>query len=171
MKPWRSTLDSQRLHPGLGRKGTLARCAPGRTGPDHQPRTVRPVQRTGIERQDRLTGWHRYQQGRRALELWGVETAQLIRHAPQVELLTLSDKSASLAGESLQVEGREVGIARREDISKTRGLVHARHVLIEDASFDWDGTPADCGGDWSYALRFSDGKKSVSAGRVSDVIA
>lgn len=106
--------------------------------------------------------WHRYQQGRRSLQLWGTQSAQLIRHARHVELLTLGTAPPRDGEESLEIEGRQVGIVKREDISATRGLVHARHVLIEDASFDWDRTAADCGGDWSYALQFSEGKEKVT---------
>lgn len=106
--------------------------------------------------------WHRYQQGRRSLALWGPEAAQLIRHAPQVELLTLGDQPPRAGEESLVVADRMIAIVKREDISRARGLVHARHVLIEDASFDWDADPADCQGDWGYALRFSKGTNSVT---------
>jgi len=62
MNPWRSTFDSQRIHPGGEREGALARRAAGRTGPHHLPRVVRPVQRTGAERKDRVPRRHCHQQ-------------------------------------------------------------------------------------------------------------
>jgi hypothetical protein len=105
--------------------------------------------------------WHRYQQGRRSLALWGAANAQLIRHAPRVELLTLGEGDTSAKGSSLKIDGRLVSVLKRADVSSEPGLIHARHVFIEDSNFNWSASDSDCRGDWSYALRFSNGDESI----------
>ncbi len=96
--------------------------------------------------------WWRWEQGKRALEFWGRDAAQRIRHAPQVELLQLSDSG---------------DVTERKDISKLAGLLHARHALIEDASFDWTKSLPDVWikeETWSYAVRFTmDGEHTTVA--------
>jgi hypothetical protein len=104
-----------------------------------------------------LAWWHQYQQGRRALTYWGPEGAALIRTAPRVELLNLSlEPLPQSSGE--RVFDRFV--TRRQDISKARGLVHARQALISDASFEW-GEPASSDPNWTLALHFSDGGREI----------
>ena len=79
--------------------------------------------------------WHHYRQGRRILEFWGSETAMLIRHADQVEVWRLgpqSDQSSS----QLEVRGQSLAILEQVEISRLRGLVHARHALIIDRNYD-----------------------------------
>ena len=88
--------------------------------------------------------WHQYQKGRHALSLWGAGPAVLIRHAPRVELLRLK------APAEIAV------ILGHKDISRARGIVHARQALVEDASFDFQAARGDCEPHWQYALRFSD---------------
>lgn len=134
--------------------------------------------------------WFHYQQSRRAMEFWGAPQALAIRHAPQVELLRLELAVDSGAGDgaangeavngntgddsaggeaggeaSLVVDGRTFTVVARCDIATARGLVHARHALIVDASFDWSegsdsveqetGKRTSEGTAWQYAVRFS----------------
>jgi hypothetical protein len=106
--------------------------------------------------------WYHYQQGRRALTYWGAEEAELIRRAPRVELLRLSSPSPSAAdspSSNQSVLGRD--ITDRRDLAQARGLVHARQALISDASFLWDSN-APAAPVWEYALRFSDGARTVT---------
>jgi hypothetical protein len=80
-----------------------------------------------------------FHRGRRTLEFFGPEAAQLIRTAPKVELLR--DQEAVI------------------DISKARGLLNARTSLLNDASYDWSkktiNEPQD-------AVRFSRDEQSVT---------
>jgi predicted nucleotidyltransferase component of viral defense system len=48
----RLTFDTQRLHPSLEYPGPVARCSPGGARPNHQPRAMRPTQRTLTPRQN-----------------------------------------------------------------------------------------------------------------------
>src|SRR6186997_3305623 len=105
--------------------------------------------------------WHRYQQGRRSLTLWGAKQAQLIRHAPRVELLTLGYGDTQNEDDSLMIGGRFFPVLKRADVSREPGLVHARHVFIEDSSFHWSANASDCRGNWDYALQFSNGNESI----------
>ena len=88
--------------------------------------------------------WHQFQKGRHALSLWGAGPAVLIRHAPRVELLRLNTPELAAV------------ILEHQDISRARGIVHARQALVEDASFDFQAARGDCRPRWQYALRFSD---------------
>jgi hypothetical protein len=100
--------------------------------------------------------WHHFQEGRRSLELWGSQSAQLIEHAPHVEVLQLEDARAGReVEEAFDVNSQPLAIAQRTDISAARGLLHARHALIQDASFDWTTAQEDCEPQWQIALRFS----------------
>jgi hypothetical protein len=110
-----------------------------------------------------IAWWHRFQQGRRALAFWGAENAQLIRHAPEVELLELSEDSNDSAERSrvLSIDGRAFSISRRADLSGAAGLVHARHSLIVDQNFQWDERPPGGAIDWDLAWRFAEGDRQV----------
>jgi hypothetical protein len=108
--------------------------------------------------------WHHYQQGRRALALWGVENARLIRHAPRVELLTLAGEATQAKGgsraETLEFSGAVHRVSRREDISRAPGLIHARHALIEDASFEWQANADSREAHWEYVLAITEGERT-----------
>ncbi len=114
-----------------------------------------------------LAVWWRHEQGRRAMEFWGKDAAIRIRHAPQVEVLQLAgvEEPSASAIESLTINGRQWAVVERRDISNLHGLVHARHALIEDASFEWDAMTDDSAPPtWDYALRFTmDGQTSIVA--------
>jgi len=122
--------------------------------------------------------WFQHRTGRQCLEIWGVEGANLIRHAKVVEALRLKpgDDSSTAAettepddanGESagpvevLTVGDREVAVLGRVDISQARGLLHARHALIVDHNFDPQQKPPSSAPSWQYALRFQDGSREV----------
>ena len=105
--------------------------------------------------------WHHYRQGRRILEFWGSETAMLIRHADQVEVWRLgpqSDQSRS----QLEVSGQSLAILEQVEISRLRGLVHARHALIIDRNYDWSTAPAGQAVVWNLALHFRDGEQQTT---------
>ena len=74
--------------------------------------------------------WFQWQQTRRCLNFYGVETAGQISRAPRVELWRLKPRAAS--GHT----GRLAAV-QRLDITTAKGLVHLRRGLVEDANFDW----------------------------------
>jgi hypothetical protein len=96
--------------------------------------------------------WHQYRQTRQALTFWGAEAADLIGHAPSVELTALSHREPGEKGLSDETYAEQ----RTIDISQARGLVHFRRSLLEDHNFDWNiDLPAASSSDWDYTVRFS----------------
>ena len=74
--------------------------------------------------------WFQWQQTRRCLTFYGVETASRISRAPRVELWRLTPPATS--GHT----GR-LSAVQRLDITTAKGLVHLRRGLVEDANFEW----------------------------------
>src|SRR5262245_53603185 len=97
--------------------------------------------------------WWNRQQGRRALEFWGKDSALAIRDGQNVELLRLQPRNGRL----VDLEGFD--LLETKDISQAQGLIHARHSLLQDASFDWSGNrtrPAQFESNKDvFAVRFS----------------
>ena len=107
--------------------------------------------------------WYNFQQGRRSLRLWGSDAAVLIRYAPQVVLLQLElARPDERASERLDIDSQRFAIVRQFEISKVPGLVHARHALIEDASFVWSARQRACQPNWQFALRFLRGPQRAT---------
>lgn len=92
----------------------------------------------------------------------------LIRYAPQVEFLGLrpsatdSTESSAIESNRWTIHGRAYSAETTTDISQAPGLVHARHALVDDASFEWGRPRADCEANWEFALRFGDGRRQVT---------
>ncbi|MBI2481584.1 MAG: hypothetical protein HYV60_23955 [Planctomycetia bacterium] len=103
--------------------------------------------------------WHHFTQGRRCVEFWGAEAGEMIRYAPQVEVLKLVSPK-TVDAETIQIQNKPHAVSARKDITSTAGLVHARQALIEDASFLWDEVPSGPSS-WDYVLRFIDGDQQV----------
>ena len=107
--------------------------------------------------------WHNFRQGQQSLQFWGSDAAVLIRFAPDVQLLLLDpvpDSNRRL--ETLDIGQRRLAVIQRVEISQVPGLVHARHALIEDASFDWSTTRLPDQPNWQFALRFLRKKQQVT---------
>ena len=70
--------------------------------------------------------WWNYNRGKRALEFYGPQAAQLIRTAPQVEILFVGPPRPADAGSAAVdlVPGGRI-VVRKIDISKAPGLIHA----------------------------------------------
>lgn len=113
--------------------------------------------------------WFRWSQGHRAQEYWGVDVARQIRFAPKVELIWLDSPvfsgrpatsqagmAAASTSDTLMIDGIRWNILKRTDITKARGLVHARQSLIQDATFQWDETTWGPDSSWTHALAISD---------------
>lgn len=93
--------------------------------------------------------WYQFHQGQRVLQLWGAESAYLIRLAPDCTLSELG----SQAGRSRELSGQP-------------GFIHARQALIQDASYDWLGTTALAqrttdSAQWQYELVFREADRST----------
>ncbi|MCE9527128.1 MAG: hypothetical protein K8R36_13865 [Planctomycetales bacterium] len=106
--------------------------------------------------------WWNWGLGKRSLEFWGTEGGLAIRDAKKVEIvklkspsnLKLNDKGAS------KKDAFYLNVQETKDVTGEHGLVHARHSLLEDASFQWDQkalTMAGC--NWKYAVRFQEESK------------
>ena len=113
------------------------------------------------------TCWHHYRKGYYALRMWGPESATLIRHAQQVRLLKLApgsgdkDENQSIP-DKIRIGEEDFSVVETLDISTIRGLVHARHTLIVDRSFDWDRNVESATAHWDFALEFSDQDQQVT---------
>lgn len=110
-------------------------------------------------------GWYWNQQAvRRCLAFWGAAAGREIAAAPHAELLELVKGGTPAAlppDDLLDVNGSTYLIAQRADVSEARGFGNVRHMLVQDASFDWSATTPAERTDWSYAFKFSGGQGSV----------
>ncbi|MCA9201656.1 MAG: hypothetical protein KDA55_09560 [Planctomycetales bacterium] len=108
--------------------------------------------------------WYRYEQGNQSLAFWGSETAVLINGAQRVELLKLAESTDEPVGESIDIDGRAWNVEQAVDVTQARGMLHARHSLVEDVTFRWDEAVSDNAPAWTYALRFEgNGQTSIVA--------
>jgi len=99
--------------------------------------------------------WWNVTSGRRTLEYWGREGgARIIDEKATVELLWLAPAADGEEGEQFSIGQRDYTVTSRVDVTGTRGLVHARHSLLEDASFEWDAAATE--GNYTLAARFRD---------------
>ena len=107
--------------------------------------------------------WHQYQAGQRCAAFWGRHTAVLLRYASQVEYVPLEEIVGQPTGEAWSQGGRSFRLGTPVDISKSRGLVHARHALVDDLSYHWEGTNRSQSDgpesdrhtpEWQFLLRF-----------------
>jgi len=111
--------------------------------------------------------YHQYFRGDQSLAYWGADFTTVIRHATKVELLLV--EPANESGQSSDLLSLEIAdaaylISEQIDITKTRGLTHARQALVEDASFDWESGPSNQQLRWQYVLRFTlEGRQTAVA--------
>ena len=100
--------------------------------------------------------WWNVTGGRRPLEFWGREAgARIISPEATVELLWLEPAGEDFPHERLSIGGRSYALVGQQDVTKAPGLVHARHSLLADASFDWQSPAAS--GNYTIAARFRGG--------------
>lgn len=114
--------------------------------------------------------WHQKSRGQKAIQYWGASSAYLIRNADCVWLCPLNRRKHAVEGseqgdvsgsEKILMDGVEWDIAWRRDISRARGLIHARQALIEDASFDWDRETPSVDPVWHYLIEFQEGERAM----------
>ena len=102
---------------------------------------------------------------RQPLAFWGAEGIRLLQTAKTVELMTLepvdSDDEPTADKNVLHYGGQKLRITGSKDVSQAQGLIHHRHFLIENVSFDWDSVRAATEQNWAHALRFREGDKEI----------
>lgn len=100
--------------------------------------------------------WWNIESGRRTLEFWGnTDGARIIAEGAEVELLWLRPASGAEEEEKLTIGEQTYAVIDSRKVTGARGLVHARHALLEDTSFEWDA-PIKSVGDYAVAVRFRD---------------
>jgi len=104
----------------------------------------------------------RISEGDDVLDYWGIESANLLRHANRVEFLKLDSAEAADPDSTLTINGTQQRIVSVEDISSRKGLIHARHMFIVDHTYLWEESPPENIRHWLFAMRFSDGDKQVT---------
>jgi len=106
--------------------------------------------------------WVQYTRGRQAKEFWSTSGAQIVRFPDQVEGFVLDPPVADAAIAQQQIEDdSRWSHVDKVDITRARGLVHARQALIVDASYDWDSEDDPTAARLTHALRFTDGSDRV----------
>lgn len=101
--------------------------------------------------------WWNWGLGKRSLEFWGTEGGLAIRDAKKVEILKLKSPSNLKVKEkgASKKDGFYLDVQETKNVTGEHGLVHARHSLLEDASFQWDKKVVTTEGlNWKYAVRF-----------------
>jgi hypothetical protein len=101
--------------------------------------------------------WWNWGLGKRSLEFWGTEGGLAIRDAKKVEILRLKSPShLNLNDQGTPKKNAFLfDVQETKDVTGEHGLVHARHSLLEDASFQWNKKAVTMiGPDWKYAVRF-----------------
>ena len=101
--------------------------------------------------------WHNIHTGDQVIDFFGIETATRLRHASEIELIILEDESVS-QGATLNTSRGRVGVKSVQDISSTRGLIHMRHIFIQDHTYEWESVVPDIAAEWVFALRFRDSR-------------
>jgi hypothetical protein len=106
--------------------------------------------------------WHQFQSGRRSAEFWGSAEAVRVRYAPHVEFRVLRPAEESASQEKyLTILGVPYHVDEPVDVTQSRGLVHARHALVDDLSYDWNASiPTNT--NWEFLLRFRDRDQLVT---------
>ena len=104
---------------------------------------------------------YQYSYSRQTAQFWG-ESSRLIGKSPELQFLQLDSlpqgEEQSAADLENSVAGRRV--ISHHDLRNEKGLIHLRHVFIQDSNFQWDARsrePVASERDWAYALRFVEG--------------
>lgn len=110
---------------------------------------------------------YRRSTSRPVIAWWGIEAVELVRTAPEAELLVLEPRSDAatgrevLADEDLRAIGATVyRVDRRIALSSRPGFVHLRHALLEAVTYRFEKRLPDRL-EFRYALRFRDGDRHV----------
>ena len=111
--------------------------------------------------------WYHYQATQHTAEFWGPAAANLLVRGESVDAFNLAPAADPSAGESFPnwpppfaalLEG---GAVAYHDLTGAKGLIHLRHALTQDSSYDWDAKEINAAPTWALAFRFSDGDNAV----------
>jgi hypothetical protein len=119
--------------------------------------------------------WWNIERTKRSLALYGADGAWLVRNGREVEILKLAPRDSDDApmeitpdrnrddnSEPLTVGDFTFAVAARYDVSRVKGLVHARAALVDDPSYEWDSPPQPLPGDAiSWLVRFADERGEI----------
>ena len=124
-----------------------------------------------------------FRQGRRCIERFGAPVANLIRHAPRVELLTIRANPTGVeegqnpvletpldempldetrGADTISIDGANWPLQSQLDVTSRMGLVHARHALIMDGTYDWTRNVEGITPEWSAGMVFTNGDRQTS---------
>ena len=99
--------------------------------------------------------WHNIHTGDQVIDFFGIETATRLRHADKIELFILAEKAEAIDA-TLDSSIGNIPVKSIQDISSARGLIHMRHIFIQDHTYEWDKSVTEIIPDWAFALRFTD---------------
>lgn len=99
--------------------------------------------------------WHNIHTGDQVIGFFGIETATRLRHADKIELFIIAEK-AEATDATLDNSIGNIPVKSVQDISSARGLIHMRHIFIQDHTYEWDKSVPEIIPDWAFALRFTD---------------
>ena len=100
--------------------------------------------------------WFQRQKTYLVLQWLGPDAARCISRAEQVFFLEFPSEAPQgefSSATSIIIADKEVAIIRRMEVTKEPGLVHLRHALTQNASYQWQA-PNSANGDWEFALQF-----------------
>jgi hypothetical protein len=101
--------------------------------------------------------WWNLQRGHLALAFFGSQGAGLVGHAPTVELIAIQPAKSEDRGEHLLIGSEPFSVVSRHDVSRAKGLIHARTALLDDASYEWQSPTADLA-PGLFIVRFAQGR-------------
>jgi hypothetical protein len=104
---------------------------------------------------------YQYNYSRRSAEFWG-PSSRLIGKSPELQFLKLEPAPEGDAAGEVDLENMVAGrmVVDHHDLHNQQGLIHLRHIFIQDDNFLWDARsrePSASQRDWAYALRFVEG--------------
>jgi hypothetical protein len=105
--------------------------------------------------------WWRATSQRRIREFWGQTAQQTISFAKRVEAFKLPNADAD--SKPLRERIEQLPPEAFVDITHAPGLIHAKHSLLEEASFEWEAPPpSQAKENWNYGVRFQNGTETVT---------
>ena len=113
--------------------------------------------------------WWNIERTKRSLALYGPEGAWLVRNGREVEILKLAPRKAGdlsaedqPEGDSLVLGDAQFAVADRYDVSRVKGLIHARAALVDDPSYEWEAPPQAFRSDaLPWLVRFADDRGEI----------
>lgn len=98
--------------------------------------------------------WYHYAGLHQANRFWGSPAAGLIAQPSQVTAYDVvkQTESQNASARSLDLRSPWTAVNPR-DVTEARGMVHLRHALMNNRSYEWDEQPA-ADPDWRWCLEF-----------------